>query len=71
VTARAVKISQQSRLFLSELKVLTHRLLELEFKGPYLSKKTKNKEHWEIRIGAVGERKLFFEKVPLRVKVPS
>jgi len=71
VTARAVKISQQSRLFLSELKVLTHRLLELEFKGPYLSKKTKNKAHWEIRIGASRERKRFFQKVPLRIKVPS
>lgn len=71
VTARAVKISQQSRLFLSELKVLTSRLLELEFKGPYLSKKTKNKEHWEIRIGASKERRRFFQKVPLRIKVPD
>jgi len=44
------------RLFLSELKVLAYRLLELEFKGSYLSKRTKNKEHWEIRIGALRER---------------
>ena len=71
VTARAVKISQQSRLFLSELKVLTYRLLELEFKGPYLSKKTMNKEHWEIRIGALKERELFFQKVPLGIKAPK
>lgn len=68
VTARAVKISQQSKLFLSELKVLTYRLLELEFKGPYLNKKTKNKEHWEIRIGASRERERFFHKIPLRIK---
>lgn len=71
VTARAVKISQQSKLFLSELKVLTYRLLGLEFKGPYLSKKTKNKEHWEIRIGALKERELFFQKVPLGIKAPK
>ena len=68
VTARAVKISQQSKLFLSELKALTYRLLDLEFKGPYLSKKTKKKEHWEIRIGALKEREVFFQKVPLRIK---
>jgi len=71
VTARAVKISQQSKLFLSELKMLTHHLLELEFKGPYLNKRTKNKEHWEIRIGALRERERFFQKAPLRIKAPK
>jgi hypothetical protein len=60
-----------SRLFLSELKVLTYRLLELEFKGPYLNKRTKNKEHWEIRIGALRERERFFQRVPLRIKAPK
>lgn len=70
VTARAVKVNQQSRVFLSELKALSHRLLGLTFRGPYLNRKTRNKKHWEIRIGALGERKLFFRMIPLRIKNP-
>jgi len=71
VTARAVKINQQSKKFLSQVKMLTHHLFAIEFKGPYLHRKTMWKKHWEIRIGTVKERKRFFQEIPIRIKTSN
>jgi triacylglycerol esterase/lipase EstA (alpha/beta hydrolase family) len=71
VTARAVKINQQSKRFLSQVKMLTHQLFAIEFKGPYLNRKTMWKKHWEIRLGTVKERRRFFQEIPIRIKTSN
>jgi len=65
-----INLTQKDRLFLERVKVASKKILNIDFKGPYVNKKINNLPvGWCLQIGNKEGISSFIKQVPLRYKL--